>query len=120
MDPHSGTKSVTCGFDICNDHCLFHAFISGQISADDSLFYYNPLFGPDTYRDENFIPVFEPPTNLEVLPEEVIAVCNGDEWCLFDYQATGDMEVAMASRESFEEQSAIVEASMNGMGPVSK
>ena len=48
------------------------------------------------------------------MPEEVIAVCNGDEWCLFDYHATGDMEVAMASRESFEEQSAIVEASMNG------
>ncbi|XP_072027009.1 uncharacterized protein [Amphiura filiformis] len=83
-----------------------------QIEASDSLFYYALPNGPDSYKDEAFVPVFSPPTNPNVLPDDVIAACDGNEWCIFDFQATGDMEVALASKASFEEQDIIIEASM--------
>ncbi|XP_072026993.1 uncharacterized protein [Amphiura filiformis] len=84
-----------------------------QIEAADSLFYYAPLYGPSSYKDEAFVPVFSPPNNPNVVPDDVIAACDGNEWCIFDFQATGDMEVALASKASLEEQEAIIEASMN-------
>ena len=92
-----------------------HIAITGQIDAADSLFYYAPPHSPDSYRDEAFVPVFELPTNRNVIPEDVVESCDGNEWCIFDYQATGDEALAMGSKMSFEEQDAIVQASMNGL-----
>ncbi|XP_072025238.1 uncharacterized protein [Amphiura filiformis] len=84
-----------------------------QITDEESLFYYLPTRGPASYRDESFVPVYAPPLNEDILPEDVEAACNGNEWCIFDYLAIGDVEVATASRAAFEEQEALTEASMN-------
>ncbi|XP_072038790.1 uncharacterized protein [Amphiura filiformis] len=81
-----------------------------QIDADDSILYYRPRFSPASFRDDTFTPVFAPPQNPNV-PEEALAACEGNKFCEFDYLATGDSEVAMATKEAIEEQEAIVEAS---------
>ncbi|XP_072038779.1 uncharacterized protein [Amphiura filiformis] len=80
--------------------------------ASDSLFYYHPLTSYDTFRDDAFTPVFTAPDNDNV-PDEVLQMCDGNEWCVFDSLATGDIAVGLASKATFEEQEAIFEASMN-------
>ena len=38
----------------------------------------------------------------------------GNEWCIFDLQATADEDVAMASKVAYEEAEAVKNASENG------
>ena len=95
---------------ITNEAFSLYFHHSGQIAANESLFYYRDGFTPDTYRDEGFRPVFE-----FTQPSPVILdACDGNEWCVFDLQVTGDMEVAMASKNAYDEQVAVTNASMEG------
>ncbi|XP_072026699.1 protein mesh-like [Amphiura filiformis] len=82
-----------------------------QIDAVDSIFYYSQGMGPSYYRYDSFTPIFSFPMNPDVSDEEAAALCGDNQWCLFDYHATGDADIAMASRDALEEQMAVLEAS---------
>ena len=38
----------------------------------------------------------------------------GNEWCMFDFQATGDEDIAVASKIAYEEINAVINASSGG------
>ena len=66
------------------------------MSEADSLFTYR---GSDTYasvnNDTGFTPQFG--LDLDSIPDNVKEACAGNTLCLYDYQQTGSLEVAMTT-----------------------
>ena len=69
---------------------------TGRVSEGDSLFVYR---GGDTYssvnNDTDFTPQFG--VDLDNIPEDVKRACGGNTQCLFDYQQTGSLDLAMST-----------------------
>ncbi|XP_033127134.1 sushi domain-containing protein 2-like [Anneissia japonica] len=75
-----------------------------RVAAGDSVFYYGAGTAYETYSDPNFQPWFELPNNID--PVKVFEVCGDNSECIFDYQVTGNVEIAKMTKqgvESFEE-----------------
>ena len=71
-------------------------YLVGRVSEADSLFTYK---GSDTYtsvnNDTGFTPHFG--VDLDSIPDNVKEACAGNTLCLYDYQQTGSLEVAMTT-----------------------
>ena len=76
---------------------LSHLF-SGQITQDQSLFYYETGENVSTFSDPNHIPVFLDEIDNETL-SEAIDICGGDEniECLFDFSQTRNEALAQST-----------------------
>ncbi|XP_033127113.1 sushi domain-containing protein 2-like [Anneissia japonica] len=75
-----------------------------RIAIEDSVFYYGTGTDYKTYSHPNFVPWFEQPNNID--QALVFAVCGDNPECIFDFQVTGDAEIAKVTKqrvESFEE-----------------
>ncbi|XP_033100056.1 protein mesh-like isoform X2 [Anneissia japonica] len=83
-----------------------------SIDPQDSLFYYEPGKGHGDYSDSSFVPIFEPPNNVDDV--EIQRVCGSNFECMFDYQVTGDPVIAEATRASVDDLNSIVEFSAPG------
>ena len=79
-------------------------FLSGQITADESIFTYASGQNVDTFSDPNHEPPFldEIRANLEG-NNTLFQVCGDNLQCLFDVGQTGDENVGMDTLQ-FEEQ----------------
>ena len=77
-------------------HTHTHTHNTGRVSEEDSLFVYR---GGDTYssvnNDTDFTPLFG--VDLDNIPDEVKVACGGNTQCLFDYQQTGSLDLAMST-----------------------
>ena len=94
-----------------NRSCVFHNHItvfnhfpllffhlSGQITQDESLFYYENGENVSTLSDQNHIPIFLDEIDNETL-NEAIEFCGGDEniECLFDFSQTRNEALAQST-----------------------
>ena len=77
---------------------LFITYITGQVTQEESLFYYNEGVNVSTFSDPNHIPVFLDEIDNDTL-SEAIDVCGGDEniECLFDFSQTGNEALAQST-----------------------
>ena len=82
--------------------CLLFIFcshlFSGQITQDESLFYYEQGENVSTLSNPNHIPVFLDEIDNETL-SEAIEICGGDEniECLFDFSQTRNEALAQST-----------------------
>ena len=77
---------------------LLSRLFSGQITQDQSLFYYEDGQDVSTFSDPNHIPVFLDEIDNDTL-SEAIDICGGDEniECLFDFSQTGNEALAQST-----------------------
>lgn len=72
--------------------CFFLYILKGNVSVEDSLFYRQPGVVPVV-----FYPDFQPvefPSNPLVSDLQLLNTCDGDPFCIFDFQATGNQNIA--------------------------
>ena len=74
--------------------------LSGQITAEESLFTYGPGENVSTFQNESFVPMF-----VEDIVwadndtrEQAEANCGGDIVCLFDAASTNDVSIGLNSQ----------------------
>lgn len=79
----------------CNN--IFFRF-SGRITEDESLFWYRPGWGTNTFTDAAFTPIFDIPDNQTLTDE-----CSNDFQCIFDTFMTNNTEVGQDTRLTFRE-----------------
>ena len=65
-----------------------------------SMFSYELGKSWNTYYDPFFSPVYKPVFNNTDLETEATRLCKGDELCMFDAAATGNIEVGVATLQS--------------------
>ena len=70
----------------------------------ESLFTYGPNGDWDSFHDVEYVPAFQPTFFSRELEEQANEVCAGDQLCLFDIAATGDVAIGMSTVESAQEQ----------------
>ena len=87
---------------------------SGAVSADESLFYYEPGTDHDSVSDANYMPAFTPMINPDVDQALVLEVCGSDQFCIFDFQATGSETFAQAAVQTFQQYEAALESTSIG------
>ncbi|XP_038064903.1 protein mesh-like [Patiria miniata] len=76
---------------------------SWEIVSDQSLFHYEKGLGHDYYQDPTFVPDFTPPTDVELdRPEDLVRICQGNQFCEYDLQTTGNIEVAKATMLAYD------------------
>ncbi|XP_033100073.1 sushi domain-containing protein 2-like [Anneissia japonica] len=80
-----------------------------SIDPQDALFYYEPGEAHNDYSNPTFVPLFEIPNNVDA--DEVKRVCGDNFECMFDYQASGDPEIAQATRTNVENLNNVVASS---------
>ncbi|XP_071951342.1 sushi domain-containing protein 2-like [Antedon mediterranea] len=71
-----------------------------RIDSEDSILYYVAGTDYSTYYKPNFVPWFEAPDNID--QEEVTRVCGDNIECIFDYQVTGNVEIAKVTKDIVE------------------
>ena len=87
--------------------------LPGSVTGTDSLFYYPENQTPADFRNENFVPAFEPPAfESKEAEAEALAICKGNEICLFDAATTKDLNFAKVTAQS----SQTVEDTQNKIG----
>ncbi|XP_033100065.1 sushi domain-containing protein 2-like [Anneissia japonica] len=79
-----------------------------RIDPENSLFYYEPGKDNNDYSDSTFIPIFDPPNNVNV--DEVQLVCGDIFECIFDYQVTENPAIAKGTRTSVDELVDVVDS----------
>ena len=87
----------------------FATFVGIIADPAQSLFTYGADGSWDTFYRPDYRPAFEVEFSDPELEEEARAACGGDDLCLFDVAATGDVNIGAATRESGEEQDTITE-----------
>lgn len=65
----------------------------------DSLFTYQPGESWATYYDPCFVPVYTVVFSNPALQSQANAICGGDQQCLFDVAATGQVEIGQSTRD---------------------
>ena len=77
---------------------LFIIYITGQVTQEESLFYYNEGENVSTFSVPNHEPQFLDELDNETL-SEAIDVCGGDEniECLFDFSQTRNEALAQST-----------------------
>ena len=83
---------------LCSDNVNF---ISGQIKASQSLFFYARNESVDTFSNPDFEPMFADNITWhnESLREKAEAQCGDDHECLFDVASTNDLSVGMVTKD---------------------
>ena len=69
---------------------------TGRVRESESIFVYK---GSDTYTNVNDDTDFTPQFGVDLgsIPEDVRESCGNNTQCLFDYQQTGNLELAMST-----------------------
>ncbi|XP_033100069.1 sushi domain-containing protein 2-like [Anneissia japonica] len=80
-----------------------------SIDPQEALFYYEPGKSHSDYSDPSFLPIFEPPDNID--DNEIQRVCGSNFECMFDYQVTEDPVIADATRTNVKNLERLVEYS---------
>ena len=76
-------------------------FISGEIESIKTLFQYD-VRGHDFFQDPNFVPDFDPPTDVGMFnPDNLNRICGGNTLCEYDLQSTGNIELAKATMMAY-------------------
>ena len=78
--------------------CFSFFYLSGQITQEESLFYYDNGENVSTLSDPNHIPIFLDEIDNDTL-NEAIDICGGDEniECLFDFSQTRNEALAQST-----------------------
>ena len=79
----------------------------GQIIDSESLFYYQRGENASTFSYPNHVPLFPDEIPLSNFTQEQIDACGGDSACLYDYLQTNDPEIAMQTKGTSEENTAL-------------
>ena len=76
-------------------------FLTGEIESINTLFQYD-VRGHDFFQDPNFIPDFNPPTDVGIIdPDNLNRICAGNKLCEYDLQSTGNVELAKATMMAY-------------------
>ncbi|XP_077989952.1 protein mesh-like [Glandiceps talaboti] len=73
--------------------------------VENSMFHYMSGRSHDTYHDEDFVPVFEPPPISDLPPDVAIGldrICQGNRYCEFDVRVTGRLEYGAATKSAYD------------------
>lgn len=68
----------------------------GQITQESSIFTYPPGMGAENFSFPNHVPVFLDDV-LNATTPEILTACGNDPQCVFDYTATGNMEIGLGT-----------------------
>lgn len=74
-----------------------------------SLFTYGPNGDWDSFYDVNYTPAFEPTFSSAELEQQANEVCGGNQLCLFDIAATGDVNIGTSTAHSVQEHEKLME-----------
>ena len=92
--------------------CLY-AFLSGRVTENTTLFYYEFPNSYSTMNDPSFIPVFPSPDDL--YSREAVEACGDNQLCLFDYRVTGgDVIFAQQTMQSGQIYQTIIQNTQPG------
>ena len=83
---------------------------TGQITANETLFFYTSGSSYVSYANPSFEPTFQLPPVDDATMENVTKTCGGSEQCIFDYLLTGKKSLALASAEAVKQHDVVVEA----------
>ena len=84
--------------------------VSGQITANETLFFYTSGSSYDSYANPSFEPTFELPPVDNATLVDVTKTCGGSEECIFDYLLTDKKSLALASAAAVKQHEVVVEA----------
>lgn len=68
-------------------------FVTGQITEQESLFFYESGVGTSNYSNPDLMPTFKSDIVANA-PDEVTTYCGGNAECIFDYSVSGSQDVA--------------------------
>ena len=74
--------------------------VTGLIEGPDSLFTYPSGMTFMDFRNDSFVPLFEPQFEDEAKRLEAESICGDDKSCLLDFSVTGNKNFAAASMEA--------------------
>lgn len=70
---------------------------TGQITAEESLFFYSDGTTTSDYSNPDFMPTFK----SDIVPNDDISThCQGNTECIFDYVVSGNPDVATATLQA--------------------
>ena len=91
-------------------HVCYTDSYTGEIDADQSLFYYEVDMDHESHTNRDFVPVFEPVIDPDINQTLVEEVCGTNQFCFFDFQITGSQTFAQATVDSVNEYEDAVES----------
>lgn len=75
-----------------------HAMLGIINNSADSLFdYHQPGESWSTYYDPDFTPLFGVEFSNKRIETEAMELCQGDEFCLYDFATTGSMDIGLST-----------------------
>ena len=97
-------KNVSCKLHMydciimeCSSLTIFHA---GQIDELESLFTYPPGQSHSSFaNDAIWYPTFLDAI-VSTASNDILAACNGDQQCIFDYATTGNVAIGVSTMET--------------------
>ena len=84
-------------------------------SANDSLFTYGANESWSGFYCPDFEPIFELDFNDSAFSSEVLDLCGGDTFCIFDITATGNMAIGLTTLSGTQELEMISNLSIPGL-----
>ena len=84
-------------------------------SANDSLFTYGVNESWSDFYCPDFEPIFELDFNSSAISSDVLSICEGDPFCIFDITATGNVAIGMATFIGGQELDMITNLSAPGL-----
>ncbi|XP_063969496.1 sushi domain-containing protein 2-like [Lytechinus pictus] len=96
--------------DLTTEELHFQFGLLWGIDAVQSLFYYELGMDHDFHTRRSYRPVFQPPINPLVNQSLVVEVCGTNQFCIFDFQATGSQSFAQNFVDSFSTYQQAVES----------
>ncbi len=92
------------------------SFSTGLIdSPSKSLFSYQPGDNWANYYDPYFVPYFTPVFTNPILEMQANEFCEGDEFCLYDIAATGNVDIGLATLQESQRYEEIIKFSLPGI-----
>ena len=77
--------------------CLFVTIGIINNSANSLFDYHEPGESWSTYYDPDFAPLFEAEFSDPEEEAEAMELCQGDEFCLYDFATTGSMDISLST-----------------------
>ena len=68
----------------------------GQISVEESLFFYGAGLSTSNYSNPDYVPSFKSDVVANA-PPDVLTLCNGSTECIYDYLVSGNQDVALVT-----------------------
>ena len=91
-------------------------FIAGQTTEDESLFTYGAGLSHSSFKDSNFVPLFNLSlaNSSDATRAEAASLCGLSNECLFDYLLTGKRSLAIASADAVLQHEEFINSSKPG------